>query len=343
MALAFASSICILSIFSPILEDEYKVKIDKYPSLDSSIQGIFIGSVIPLISSIIPIRAALNKSIVDSLDVQKSNTQAIDVNIIHSNKKDVFSLVLFGSISVAYGLAIYYLLPLSLVSFNFSLAMSVFLFILFGMIMALTILALNFMSYINYIVWHILLVCASKSVKLTVWNNLKAHKNRNKMTSLMFSLTLGFIVFLSIACRLPFYKEFNDQVKGGYRSIVMSQYNIPMSEFDYIRRKYDYAIDTAGAITNNIFDLNSYPLYREREDLSFKRHIDNVEITDASRRNRHRVGILGITPTLPDAIDGELIDISRKPYVVNHLPEDNFIFDKGGQSMGEYLYSPSGA
>jgi ABC-type antimicrobial peptide transport system permease subunit len=52
---------------------------------------------------------------------------------------------------------------------------------------------------------------------------------------------------------------------------------------------------------------------------------------------------LGITPTLPDAIDGELIDISRKPYVVNHLPEDNFIFDKGGQSMGEFLYSPSGA
>jgi hypothetical protein len=69
MALAFASSVCILSIFSPILQDEYKVQIDKYPSLESSIQGIFIGSVIPLVSSIVPIRAALNKSIVDALDV----------------------------------------------------------------------------------------------------------------------------------------------------------------------------------------------------------------------------------------------------------------------------------
>jgi hypothetical protein len=264
------------------------------------------------------------------------------VNIIHANKKDVVSLVLFGSVSVTYGLSIYYLLPLSLVSFNFSLAMSVFLFILFGMILALTILALNFMSYINYLVWHVLLLCASKSVKLTVWNNLKAHKNRNKMTSLMFSLTLGFIVFLGIACRIPFYKEFNDQVKGGYRSIVMYQYNIPMHEFDFLLRKYDYAIDAAGAITNNIFDLDSYPLYRDREEMTFKRHIDNVEITDASRRKNYRFGILGITPTLPDAIDKELIDISRKPHVVNHLPEENFIFDKGGQSMGEYLYSPRG-
>lgn len=151
IGLAFLSCTGILTYISPIFEATYKVKIDKYPSVESSLQGIFIGTVIPLLSSILPIRAALKKTIVDALDVQKSNTSAMQVNIL-TNRKDVGGLILFGTIAVTYGLSIYYLLPLSLVSFNLSLAMSVFLFILFGMILALANLAINFMSYINFIV-----------------------------------------------------------------------------------------------------------------------------------------------------------------------------------------------
>ena len=59
------------------------------------------------------------------------------------------SLLVFGSAAVTYGFSIYYLLPLALVSFNFSLAMSIFMVILFGMIFALAILSNNFMSFTN--------------------------------------------------------------------------------------------------------------------------------------------------------------------------------------------------
>ena len=69
-AIIFAFSLCVfcLSKASVYFEAEYKVKIDKFPSLDSSLQGIFIGTIIPLLSSILPIQAALKKSLVDSLD-----------------------------------------------------------------------------------------------------------------------------------------------------------------------------------------------------------------------------------------------------------------------------------
>ena len=77
MSLAFLSCTAILTYISPIFEAQYNVKIDQYPSLESSLQGIFIGSVIPLMSSILPIKAALQKSIVDALDVLKSNTSGI--------------------------------------------------------------------------------------------------------------------------------------------------------------------------------------------------------------------------------------------------------------------------
>jgi hypothetical protein len=56
---------------------------------------------------------------------------------------------MFGSIAISYGFGVYYFLPLSLVSFNFSLAMSIFLVILFGMIFALAVLVINFMPYLN--------------------------------------------------------------------------------------------------------------------------------------------------------------------------------------------------
>jgi hypothetical protein len=74
------------------------------------------------------------------------------INILHKNKKDVTGLLFFGGIFLSYGFAIYYLLPLSLVSFNLSLAMSIFLLILFGMIFALSILFVNLIPYIYFII-----------------------------------------------------------------------------------------------------------------------------------------------------------------------------------------------
>ena len=46
------------------------------------------------------------------------------------------------------------------------------------------------------------------------------------MTALMFSLTLGFIIFLNIIAKIPFYKDYNDVAKGiGHQSIILSRAN----------------------------------------------------------------------------------------------------------------------
>ena len=112
-------------------------------------QATTIGLVIPLMSSIIPIRAVLELSLIDSLDNVKSKTKAMYVNVLQKNKKDVTGLLVFGTLALSFGFGVYYLLPMSLISFNFSMATSIFLAILFGMIMAMVILAINFMPFIN--------------------------------------------------------------------------------------------------------------------------------------------------------------------------------------------------
>ena len=72
MICAFGASFIILRKASEIFEEEYKIKIDRHPSLDSSLQAIVIGTVIPLLSSILPIKAALKKSLNEALDIEKS-------------------------------------------------------------------------------------------------------------------------------------------------------------------------------------------------------------------------------------------------------------------------------
>ena len=136
------------------------------------------------------------------------------VNILQKNKKDVTGFIVFGVIALSYGFGVYYLLPLSLVSFNFSLAMSIFLTILFGLIMALGIISTNIMPYLNILVSRIVLIFEGKSLRVLTLKNLIAHQDRNKMTSIMFSLTLGFIVFLKIVCKIPFIRELNDIQRG---------------------------------------------------------------------------------------------------------------------------------
>jgi hypothetical protein len=80
------------------------------------------------------------------------------VNILEKNKKDVTGLLIFGVIALSYGFGVYYLLPLSMVSFNFSLAMSIFFSILFGMIFSLAVIGINLMPYINFLILKLLLI-----------------------------------------------------------------------------------------------------------------------------------------------------------------------------------------
>lgn len=53
------------------------------------------------------------------------------------------SYIMFGCLAIAYGLAVYYFLPLSLLSLNFSMILRIFFLILLGMLFGLALLSLN--------------------------------------------------------------------------------------------------------------------------------------------------------------------------------------------------------
>lgn len=195
------------------------------------------------------------------------------------------SLLLFGIVAVSFGFGVYYLLPLGLVSFNLSLSLSVSLAILFGMIFALALLTVNLMQILNVMVARFCLFFESSSIRLTVLKNLVAHRDRNRMTALVFSLTLGFILFLNIVARIPFNVDWlNCTRTKGFHSMRIGRMNIPMPEIELFIRKYEDHFEEFGAVTAPMFNMNGDIYWSERMDWTYPKDIDTIQISDLGRR-----------------------------------------------------------
>ena len=77
-----------------------------------------VGIFIPLLSAIIPVMRVLGQNLNDALNYERNRVKSIYIEILNKNKTNVVPQLLFGIISVGYGFAIYYLLPLSMLSLN---------------------------------------------------------------------------------------------------------------------------------------------------------------------------------------------------------------------------------
>ena len=112
------------------------------------------------------------------------------------------SYIVFGVIGVTFGLGIYYFLPLAMLSFNFALILEIFFAILIGMLYGLSLLAFNLQRFVEILLTYIFLFWEKSSMRQMIFKNLTAHKLRNKMTSIIFSISIGFVIFLVVIYKL---------------------------------------------------------------------------------------------------------------------------------------------
>ena len=121
---------------------------------------------------------------------------------MQKSKTNNVPYIIFGLITFIYGFAIFYVMPLSLVSMKLSLLLGIFLFILIGLLFGLTLMAINFQRFVEMALTYIALCWEKQSMKLLVLNNLKTHAMRNKLTSAIFSMSLAFNIFIMVQFRL---------------------------------------------------------------------------------------------------------------------------------------------
>ena len=74
--------------------------------------------------------------------------------------------------------------------------------ILFGMILGLTLLASNLQGILEVVMVYLFFFWEQKAIKNLLRKNLAAHKPRNYLTTIIYALTLGCIIFLMVTASL---------------------------------------------------------------------------------------------------------------------------------------------
>lgn len=121
------------------------------------------------------------------------------VEVSDKGQTDYTPFLVFGILSVVYGMSIFVYLPLALLNGNVGLSLTIFFMILLGMIVGLTILTANIQPLFEGLVVSALLCWEKVSMKQLILKNLVIHRANNKQTSMIYSLTVGTIIFLFVA------------------------------------------------------------------------------------------------------------------------------------------------
>jgi ABC-type lipoprotein release transport system permease subunit len=135
-----------------------------FPSAVACVRALVIGILIPLFSSIVPIRRALSKNLTDALNIQRAQNSGILITFTNNATKNIIPYLVFGSVSVLFGISIYLLLPLALVSGNLTLLLNIFFAILLGMLVGLTLMVTNVIGIFELLVTYLFFFWESKSL-----------------------------------------------------------------------------------------------------------------------------------------------------------------------------------
>ena len=146
------------------------------PSSSAITRALLSGILIPILSSIIPIRRVLAKNLTETLRVDKGENKGNKVVITDLQTKDIAPYLLFGSASVIFGTIIYYGLPVAMLEVNLGLMLSIFFLILMGLILGLVLFAINLKTALELLLMSLLLFWETKSMKKILRKNMTFHK-----------------------------------------------------------------------------------------------------------------------------------------------------------------------
>ena len=85
---------------------------------------------------------------------------------------------------------------------DFGLMLNIFFMILSGLILGLTILMNNLQGASEFMLSHLFLFWEKRATRVVLIKNLSSHKASNKLTSIIYALALGCIIFLLVAADL---------------------------------------------------------------------------------------------------------------------------------------------
>ena len=146
---------------------------------------------------------------------------------------------------------------------NAALILDIFFAILIGLILGLTLLTSNLRGPIETTLVYLLLFCERKSMRALLKKNLMAHKATNKLTSIIYALTLGCVLFLCVSLNLvinsvtavglptmpdsdiyisfqsdPYAYRQEEMISAGRIDLILNNYSDQIKDFALISRNF---------------------------------------------------------------------------------------------------------
>lgn len=184
-----------------------------------------------------------------------------------------------------------------------------------------------------------------KSIKLMVLKNLMANRERNRLTTIIYSLGLGFIIFLHIAQKVqiqtPQLHEL--RLRAGYLQ-VSNSFDLQYSQVQVDHTEdamYPRLIEPVLEANQDLIDHFTW-IPRELgrlEDLRIK----NTFMSDYSRQSSHDVGIYGVQPSLLKATQEEMKIFEYENKTSKLSSVEQLYTPRGSQGMGVGSILPSSA
>lgn len=184
------------------------LSIDLDPRLAPLAIGLatLLGLLIPVFASIFPIKNALSMNLHDSLDTRHSKTQAVTYRLERADAGGASSVktstVLVGFLLLVFGFTIFYFFPLALLSLNIELLLYMFFILLMALLFGVVLLALNLETILEKTMTLFFFFWETHSMRTLIHKNLVAHRLRNRKTTIMYALSIGFIIFLLVNLEL---------------------------------------------------------------------------------------------------------------------------------------------
>lgn len=168
------------------------------------------------------------------------------------------------------------------------------------MLYGLSLLAFNLERFMEIIFVYLFLFWEKNSMRQMIFKNLTAHKMRNKMTSIIFSISIGFIIFLVVMYKLQITSQQLIKLRNSgayFRVENRGAFALNPETFDPI-------------IERNIKNIESFaycttPLH---EDATYG--VKETIGSDKARVNDEDLYVEGASPSIFDSLVPDFIDIN---------------------------------
>jgi ABC-type lipoprotein release transport system permease subunit len=266
----------------------------------SIIVATVLGVASPILASLLPIRAALQRSLHTSLDVRRQAAPAVRITIERSETGAIsVPLLCAGVLLAGFGFGIYYVMPLSLLSFNLALLLNLFVLLLVGMLLGMVLLSLNVSYLLERAVLFVFFFWDSDAVVEVAIKNMGAHRPRNRKTAVLYSLSLAFIVFISTAYYTQidaFVTQVEQEYASDYRltATERADANEPFTLNGGVRY-LDYALARHPAVKSFTYSTHSLR--------ASSRWITSVRFGPVGNAETDTVGVYGVPPLYFAATD----------------------------------------